>query len=567
MTRTHIKINGLKKQITRLWSSVSTKVILVMLIVILPFNIFTIILSDLSVKNVTRQARLSVENVMQSYMTDMKARMDNVVSLLYMYIMKKGNADAVTLMKQQEDDAYDMAKYRFYFYFKDIAGISKSTSGAFLYLEKMDDLLIWNMDSTIHSLDQMKAYLSGATGEDMTLGWQMHSISGSGGEEWPVLLFFTRMQNTVSGGWIELESTARTMRGDFLYEDMEIFFSDAPVKDDDSAYMTVSVWFEKADMYLNAKISRQELNGTVFRVYDILRRVSFLALMLIPFLYILLSRLLLSPLKVINSAHKQLRSGNPDFRIGARASSIEYQEAYDSFNTMADALKDLKIQNYEKELEKQKIMLKNLQLQIRPHFLINCFNLIFTLSQEKDVAHIQDVMLYLSDYFRYIFRSNKELELFGREENMIAGYINMAKLRYPDSISYDIDYDPQIALVRLPPLLLHNFVENIVKHVVVLGTMTHIQITGRYRDKTAIFKITDDGPGMDEAQRQQVLLNMRRTELSGESVGMANAYGRLKYFYGENADIEIFSRLGEGTTITVIIPYNLEADDESINCQ
>lgn len=536
-----------------------------MLIVILPFNIFTIALSNMAVKNVTDQARLSVENVMQSYLTDMKDRMDSVVSLLY--IMQKGNADAITMQKQGDTDAYNVAKYKFYYYFKDIVGISKTTSGAFLYMEKMNDLITWNMDTSIHNTDCMQTYLSGLLKDGVPLGWHMKMVpSSADGEDYPMLLYCIRMNQTVSGGWIELASTAKKLRGDFQYEDMEVFFSDRPISDNDSEYMTVSSWFEKADVYLAAQISRQELNGTVFRVYSIMQRVAFMALILVPFLYIILARLLLGPLKVINKAHKQLRSGNPDYRISEKAKSIEYQEAFNSFNAMADSLKDLKIQNYEKELEKQKIQLKNLQLQIRPHFLINSFNLIFTLAQEKDVDHIQDVMLYLSDYFRYIFRSNKDLELFGREEKLIEGYINMAKLRYPDSISYTIDYDPEIAYVRLPPLLLHNFVENIVKHVVSLGAMTNIEITGRYENKTVIFEITDDGPGMDAVQLEQVQKNMRRAEISGENVGMANAYRRLKYFYGDDADIQINSKLGEGTTIIVLIPYDLEAEDESFNC-
>lgn len=56
--------------------------------------------------------------------------------------------------------------------------------------------------------------------------------------------------------------------------------------------------------------------------------------------------------------------------------------------------------------------LKNLQLQIHPHFLLNTFNLVYTLAQRKETGAIQDIVIYLSEYFRYIFRSGKSLELF-----------------------------------------------------------------------------------------------------------------------------------------------------------
>ena len=58
---------------------------------------------------------------------------------------------------------------------------------------------------------------------------------------------------------------------------------------------------------------------------------------------------------------------------------------------MADRIQDLKIEVYEKELDRKQMELSNLQLQIRPHFLLNTFNLIYTLAQrgqEKDVQQV-----------------------------------------------------------------------------------------------------------------------------------------------------------------------------------
>lgn len=70
------------------------------------------------------------------------------------------------------------------------------------------------------------------------------------------------------------------------------------------------------------------------------------------------------------------------------------------------------------------------------------------LSQKNDMVHIQEIILYLSDYFRYIFRSNKDLELYGKEQKVIEGYINMAQVRYPGGIEISYDYDPEIMFVE-----------------------------------------------------------------------------------------------------------------------
>ena len=79
---------------------------------------------------------------------------------------------------------------------------------------------------------------------------------------------------------------------------------------------------------------------------------------------------------------------------------------------MADRIQDLKIEVYEKELDRKQMELSNLQLQIRPHFLLNTFNLIYTLAQRGQEKDVQQVILYLSDYFRYLFRSGRNLEIF-----------------------------------------------------------------------------------------------------------------------------------------------------------
>ena len=86
---------------------------------------------------------------------------------------------------------------------------------------------------------------------------------------------------------------------------------------------------------------------------------------------------------------------------------------------MADNIKRLKIEKYEARLWRQKMELRNLQLQIRPHFLLNTFNLMYSLSQMDDRENLENTILYMADYFRYIFRSNQDLESFSLELNLI----------------------------------------------------------------------------------------------------------------------------------------------------
>lgn len=214
--------------------------------------------------------------------------------------------------------------------------------------------------------------------------------------------------------------------------------------------------------------------------------------------------------------------------------------------------------------------LRNLQLQIRPHFLLNTFNLIFTLAQRKETEGIMDIVIYLSDYFRYIFRSEKELELFPKELELLKGYAGVAALRYPEQVIFSFEFDPEIMLVRVPPLLILNFVENSIKHGIRKGKKLHICVWGNYEENRVTFHIIDDGNGMNE----DVLLYNRKIlngELEpsdlGSHIGLYNSLKRLKYFYGEEATIEVDSTPGTETVFKIKFPYSLEVKDETVNSE
>ena len=221
-------------------------------------------------------------------------------------------------------------------------------------------------------------------------------------------------------------------------------------------------------------------------------------------------------------------------------------------------------------MTKQKIELRNLQLQIRPHFLLNTFNLIFSLAQRKETGMIQETVIYLSEYFRYIFRSDKDLELFGKELQMIKGYIRTAAIRYSGRVEAEYEIDPELEFVRTPPLLIHNFVENAVKYGVKQKEVLHIHLEGIYDEGTILFRIQDDGNGMPPEmleRNRSIFSGELEPQNASEHLGLYNSLKRLKYFYGEEAQIMVESENGEGTCFTIIFPYELEVDDESFDCE
>ena len=66
---------------------------------------------------------------------------------------------------------------------------------------------------------------------------------------------------------------------------------------------------------------------------------------------------------------------------------------------MASQIRTLKIQAYEDALEKQKLELDYMQLQIEPHFYLNALNLINTMAQAEDVELIGELTENLSPLY------------------------------------------------------------------------------------------------------------------------------------------------------------------------
>lgn len=533
-----------------------------MLIVILPFNILAIVLSNVSVNATIEQARLSVKSILESYVVYLENNIQVSETFMYnmCYIEKKGK----NLLKNPGGKNYELEKSDFYNSIKSGIALIDGVDGYFVYISSTEEILVWHRTNLNYDRLDGRNFVEQKIQAGMDTGWNLGEMDGK------QVLYFSvnyNLNHSMYGGWINLEEKADEIINAIQYEDIRIVFDEKRIEEESDEFIIVSVPVNKG-FFLNAIINRSEVIGNIENIYLIMQKGAFIALFLIPMLYMFINYLLLSPIKVVNRAHKKLRDGDLEYRITDKANSIEFEYFFDSFNQMAKQIRFLKIENYEKELGYQKMELNNLQLRIRPHFLLNAFNLIYTLSEWHEDEKVQNIILYLSDYFRYIFRREHQLELFGKEQHLLEGYMSMVSVCYPDSVAIEYKYDSKINLVRVPPLLIHNFVENIVKHVVKQDILTHIIVVGEYKEKVVNFKIIDDGPGMTHEKILELKECMNQKESDGSHVGFYNSMRRLKYFYGEEADISISSEIGEGTCVTVHFPYDLEeTENGTFDCE
>lgn len=111
-----------------------------------------------------------------------------------------------------------------------------------------------------------------------------------------------------------------------------------------------------------------------------------------------------------------------------------------------------------------------LKNQLDPHFLFNSLNVLTSLIDENPDA-AQNFTTSLSKVYRYVLeQKNKELVTVAEELQFARTYVRLLKMRFEDSIVFDIPDKLSNPEAKVVPLSLQLLLENAVKHNVVNST-------------------------------------------------------------------------------------------------
>lgn len=527
--------------------SISVKVILLVSALILPLSLIALSLTYTSINTTIEQVTASEQSMADVHMENLDTRMRNAALLLYYFV--KEDENCIQMLKQEEGYSYQRAKMLFRNSFKLFADMINGADGYYYFMRDKNDFFFYGKNTIPMTI---KNYIKeNILTNTSILGWKLHIV----GEEQHLILLFSVGYATY-GAWINLETAKNDMLSDINYESAVVeYISKKELKEPDKDQIMIISRGRNIAMYISQ--DRAEVLERFSLRQRILQFVPLAFLLSIPLIYILINHLLLAPLKKMNYAQHQLQNGNFSYRIREKGNSPEYEEVFQAFNMMAEQLYNYKIETYEKEIARQKLEMHNLQLHIRPHALMNTFNLIQTLVQRGEKDSVEDVIMYLSEYFRFISKSRGDLEIYAKELSMTESYLKTASIRYNHMIKVDIDVDMEVRIVRMPPLLIHSFIENAVKHGVKRGKILHISLKGKCENGIVTFCIIDDGNGMRTdilEQNQAIFRGEYEPENHSKHVGLYNSYKRLKGFYGEDAKIEVESEQGIMTRFTICFP-------------
>jgi two-component system sensor histidine kinase YesM len=302
----------------------------------------------------------------------------------------------------------------------------------------------------------------------------------------------------------------------------------------------------------------QGLLGSLKTIQIVLFVISILSILTIPGSLLRINWIIVKPINKLKVEMEQIKKGNMDTQIETDYELQEFGEINATFNSMISKIKDLKIQYYEQKLEKQKAQMQYLQLQIKPHFYLNCLKNIYGMAQMKKYDKIQELTLIISDHLRYIFKDNDKLVTVNQELVYVRNYLMLQEIGKEHTPICLMDVETKVLEQWIPPLVIQTFVENSIKYGKPSDVQLKIMITAKLLTTDDLdyidIVISDNGSGYP----QDVLEHLQMREInpySDEQIGINNVINRLKMIYKEKVEY-VFMNLENGAYSELIIPVS-----------
>ncbi|AWB46877.1 sensor histidine kinase [Paenibacillus sp. CAA11] len=280
---------------------------------------------------------------------------------------------------------------------------------------------------------------------------------------------------------------------------------------------------------------------------------------------VLLSQSITGPIRQLMSFMRTAESGDLTVRYSGRRHD-EVGMLGRSFNRMLIQIRRLIRLNELREKQKREAELRSLQANIKPHFLYNTLDTIHWMARKKGADDVSEMVEALSQLFRIGLSKGKDIIQLDEEIQHIKSYIQIQKTRYRDRLTFTVEQDPETGEFPVLKLLLQPVVENAIYHgIKARRGAGHIHISVRQREECLILTVQDNGVGMSQEKLQELREKLReplramelqsnRMEKTGRSYGMLNVQARIHLAFGDAYGIELDSREGEGTKVTIRHP-------------
>lgn len=284
-------------------------------------------------------------------------------------------------------------------------------------------------------------------------------------------------------------------------------------------------------------------------------------------LYGYLKRIMLMPLEYLYRRVDRIRSGEespPSCRSWDKAQkNRDFSRIHADLDAIIQEIDHLQQEKYQKELEVQGAQLQYLQLQINPHFFLNCLNVIHALHRNGDDSSERKFVSALVAHFRYVFHDKLSMVALKDELKEIKDYIQIYMIRSGLPVLTKIQIDEDCSDDRLPILSIQTFVENSIKYAgnghVILSVTIQAFHTFSEDKRFLCVQVSDNGDGYtQEWLEKNNSFGDTAFDYTSEHVGISNLKYRMHIIYHGKAHMAFYNKREGGAAVDMFFP--LEGD-------
>ena len=261
---------------------------------------------------------------------------------------------------------------------------------------------------------------------------------------------------------------------------------------------------------------------------------------------------------------RQVQQGNLDVQVTVD-SEDEMGQIADNFNTMTGKVKGLIGEVKEVTEKKKDAEIRALEAQINPHFLYNTLDSINWMAIEKEEYEISRMLRNLGVILRYSISKSNKMVTVAEMSDWLEKYVSLQRMRFNDAFICEVHVDGAAEKIRVHKLLIQPFVENAIIHGfkgIESGGILRIDVMLSEDKKELNVIIEDNGKGMPREMTQKFNHPETAVKDDGRSIGLHNAFARMRMYYGESVSWDVSSILGVGTVITLKLPVQTHVSVE-----
>lgn len=236
----------------------------------------------------------------------------------------------------------------------------------------------------------------------------------------------------------------------------------------------------------------------------------------------------------------------------------EFDFVLSNFQQMKNQVNELILAIAHNEKQKSQFEIEKLLSQINPHFLHNTLNTVQWLARLNGQKEIDKLVTLLVKVLHYNLGKQSIIVTIGEEIEAIRNYMELQRIRYDYEFEFNVQADEDVLSAAVPRFLLQPLVENSIYHGLSDNGKVDVVIT-EHGVGEVLLCVKDNGSGMDAATIEE-LLSDDGAKKRGLGIGFSYVTRMLRTYYGEQMRMELHSKPGEGTVVSIVIPRKSKED-------